>query len=62
MLGSFLDERYDELSRTAQEEFALLLEQIDQDILEWVTGRAAPPADLECAVDRLIEHLAVRGS
>ena len=43
LLRGFLDQHYDALQPAERQAFARLLEESDQDILGWLTGRASPP-------------------
>ena len=52
----YLDTRYAQASDEERKAYAKLLEQPDPDILDWVLGRAAPPAELS----RVIRALATR--
>ncbi len=46
ILQRYLEVHYPQASFPEQQAFALLLEQSDPDILDWVLGRAVPPAEL----------------
>jgi antitoxin CptB len=56
LLGRYLDTRYAQASAEERDAYARLLEQPDPDILDWVLGRAAPPAELS----RVIRALTTR--
>lgn len=56
LLERYLDRRYARASAEEREAYEKLLEQPDPDILNWVLGRAAPPAELS----RVIRALATR--
>lgn len=43
LLGGFLDQCYAALSPDRQQAFTSLLDEIDQDILDWVMGRKTVP-------------------
>jgi antitoxin CptB len=46
LLTRFLDTEFDSLNAPLRHAFAELLECDDQDILDWLMGRAEPPGDL----------------
>ncbi|MGH8224989.1 MAG: succinate dehydrogenase assembly factor 2 [Gammaproteobacteria bacterium] len=53
ILQRYLEARYPQASIVEQQAFALLLEQSDPDILDWVLGRVVPPAELSDVVRAL---------
>ncbi len=46
MLQRYLSDQYPTASADDQQAFIQLLEQNDADILDWLLGRAEPPADM----------------
>ncbi|MEM9531124.1 MAG: succinate dehydrogenase assembly factor 2 [Pseudomonadota bacterium] len=54
MLTRFLEGRYPKLPAPEQASFRQLLETEDDQLWDWLSGRAAPPPDLEtiCAAIR----------
>lgn len=50
LLERYLDTRYTRASDEERRAYALLLEQPDPDILEWVLGREEPPPELSRVV------------
>lgn len=44
LLGGFLEQHYLTASIEMQQSFTALLEEIDQDILDWIMQRQTPPA------------------
>jgi antitoxin CptB len=57
LLGNFLEEAYLNLSPLDQSQFVQLLDQSDQDLFMWLTGRVIPsdPA-LAVMVEKIREH------
>ncbi|MGH8428167.1 MAG: succinate dehydrogenase assembly factor 2 [Gammaproteobacteria bacterium] len=53
ILQRYLQSRYPQADTDEQRAFALLLEQADPDILDWIMGRAVPPAGLKNVVGAL---------
>ncbi|MDN5865035.1 MAG: succinate dehydrogenase assembly factor 2 [Gammaproteobacteria bacterium] len=53
LLERYLDTRYVLASAGEREAYALLLEQPDPDILNWVLGRAIPPAELNDVINAI---------
>ncbi|MGH8160952.1 MAG: succinate dehydrogenase assembly factor 2 [Gammaproteobacteria bacterium] len=53
VLTRWLDDRYAQASPDERNAFAALLDCSDPDILDWVLGRAAPPAELNHVVSTL---------
>lgn len=47
LLGSFLDQYYAEASMEVQQAFARILDEIDQDILDWVMQRRPSPPEYD---------------
>ncbi len=45
LLGSFAEEHIGELTDAQLARYEALLEQGDGQLLDWITGRAAPPAE-----------------
>lgn len=57
-LMRFLDEQFDTLSPGDQAIFVRLLDENDQDLFVWLTGREAPPDhDLAAMVNRIREYV-----
>ena len=54
LLRGFLDSRYEALEAPERQAFERLLEENDQDILLWLTGRAAPPDERLAKIVRTI--------
>lgn len=54
MLTRFLERRYPDLPASEQEAFRQLLDSEDDQLWDWLTGRADPPSHLEaiCAAVR----------
>lgn len=50
LFGWWLDERYTASSAEARQGFALLLEQQDPDLWNWILGNGRPPDPREAAV------------
>jgi len=50
ILGRFADKRLPTMSADELDQFEALLEQLDQDILDWLMGRAAVPADADSPI------------
>lgn len=53
ILQRYLESAYPAASPAEQRAFALLLEQSDPDIMDWVMGQAVPPAELRDVVHAL---------
>jgi antitoxin CptB len=45
ILGGFADKAVAGLDETSLERFEALLDLSDQDVYDWIVGRAAPPAE-----------------
>ena len=63
MIGSFVDQHLDEFSAADCAWFEDLLNQIDQDILDWMTGRRSPPKPFDGPLMRAmmkLEHIHVK--
>lgn len=54
VLQRFFDNRYDDLPDEGKQAFSRLLDQEDQDILQWLLGHTTPP---DQALRRLIEEI-----
>jgi antitoxin CptB len=54
LLGSFADRHLAELSATQLDRFEALLGENDALLLDWITGRDAPPPEWESDVLRLL--------
>lgn len=52
VLGPFADRALEHFDAAALDQYEALLAQEDPDIFDWVTGRAAPPADADSPVLR----------
>jgi succinate dehydrogenase flavin-adding protein (antitoxin of CptAB toxin-antitoxin module) len=52
-LQAFLDEVYPGLDSSQRQAFSRLLDREDVEILTWLAGREAPPADLGPVVGRI---------
>ena len=58
-LAQFVDQRYGGLPADMKSMYRELLEAPDQDLLEWLMGRATPePAYLSAVVDLIRQHKA----
>lgn len=53
LLGGFLEQYYPAASIELQQSFTALLDEIDQDILDWIMQRQAPPAHYIDIIDHL---------
>jgi antitoxin CptB len=53
ILLRYLETRYPQASTEEKRAFANLLERPDPDILEWLLGRAVPPAELSHVIHAL---------
>lgn len=53
LLQAFLDADYPCLDPTQRQAFSRLLDREDVEILTWLAGREAPPAELESVVERI---------
>ena len=54
ILGRFADAEITTLCASELDDYECLLEASDQDILSWITGETAPPADYDTPVFRKI--------
>jgi len=54
LLGSFADRYLAEFGSTQMDEYEALLEENDADLLDWITGRATPPAERQSEVLTLL--------
>jgi antitoxin CptB len=52
IMGGFADAKVAELSERELDEFERLIEVPDRDLLAWITGEAAVPADFDSALFR----------
>jgi len=55
ILGPFVDTHVRELTPEQLDRLDHLLDQADQDIYEWIIGRAEPPPEFDTDVLRLIQ-------
>ncbi|WP_424974094.1 succinate dehydrogenase assembly factor 2 [Dinoroseobacter sp. S124A] len=53
ILGPYADANLASMSAEEVEEFDALLKENDQDLYQWVSGQAAPPAEFAALVTRL---------
>ena len=58
MLERVLDELYPQLPAALQDQFTELLQQTDQDLIDWISGRATPPPVFAELVTRMQQRLA----
>lgn len=58
LLGGFLETQYTRLPPELQQAFSALLEEIDQDILDWVMQRRETPEHYTELIERLRGHRA----
>ena len=57
LLGNFLEEAFITLDSHDQEQFVQLLDNNDQDLFMWLTGRTIPPkANTAAIVGKVREH------
>lgn len=54
ILGAFADAHVHELDDAGLSEFERLLDQPDQDVYEWIIGRATPPQGMDGPLLQLI--------
>ena len=54
ILGAFADGHVEDLDEAGLAEFERLLDTPDQDVYDWIVGRASPPADQDGPVLALI--------
>ena len=63
MIGSFVDRHLEEFGETDCAWFERLLNQNDQDILDWMTGRRPPPEAFDTPLMRTmmkLEHIPIK--
>ncbi|WP_424969998.1 succinate dehydrogenase assembly factor 2 [Dinoroseobacter sp. S76] len=53
ILGPYADENLAKMSAEEVEEFDALLKENDQDLYQWVSGQATPPAEFAALITRL---------
>lgn len=53
ILARFADEALGVMDARALDDYEALLAQNDQDLYQWVTGQAAPPAELDAIVGEI---------
>ncbi|MFN7269448.1 MAG: succinate dehydrogenase assembly factor 2 [Cereibacter sp.] len=56
VLGPFADARLAELSGSALADYDALLAENDQDLIQWVLGRSAPPDRFAPLIARIAAH------
>lgn len=56
LIGSFADEHVDGFDRNQLERFEALLEEVDADLISWISGRAAVPSAHDSDVMRLLRR------
>ena len=54
LLGTFADQHLDGFSPAELDQYAVILENNDADLYDWVTGRAEPPATVDSPVMALL--------
>jgi antitoxin CptB len=54
VLGRFADAEIDRLSDAELGEFELLMEALDRDLFQWLTGEAPVPANYDTAIFRRV--------
>jgi antitoxin CptB len=57
LLQRFIEKHYDDLSSEEKQNFELLLEQQDLDILAWILGKSEPPTREFTHLTRLIRNV-----
>lgn len=55
LMGAFADQHLAQLDPAQVDRFEALLEAPDQDVYDWITGRAAPPPDFDTDVLALLK-------
>lgn len=53
LVEGFYVQRYAALAPDAQQAFRTLLEQSDPELLDWLLGRAPPPAELDAIIAQM---------
>ena len=56
LLGAFARRHPEELSEEQVQRFEVLLEEIDNDLFDWITGKKMVPAALDHDVMRLLQN------
>lgn len=57
LLKWFVEHRYAALSEPEQEALRSLLAQPDPTLLAWVQGQEAPPDELKCIIEKLVQSI-----
>lgn len=60
LLGHYLDQQYATSDHDMQQAFVQILDELDQDILDWVMQRRPCPGKYQLLIDRLQESGAER--
>ena len=55
VLGRFADAEIDKLDETEMDDFEMLMEAIDRDLFQWLTGEVEVPADYDTGIFRRIK-------
>ena len=58
LLGPYFDERGGDMDDATLDAYEALLDENDQDLYAWVSGRAEPPAELTPMLDVIRAHAA----
>ncbi len=53
VLGGFLEQQYEAADSDIQQAFVRILDELDQDILDWIMARRPCPAEYRPLVERL---------
>lgn len=61
ILGAYADDRLAELSDEDRDTYEAMLDENDQELYTWVSGRIAPPPRFESLVTRITDHMKSRG-
>ncbi|MBT5229352.1 MAG: succinate dehydrogenase assembly factor 2 [Methylococcales bacterium] len=59
ILQEYLDQQYQSMSLDKKTQFALLLENADQTLLEWCLGNESPPAQSDNKMVQEIRNMSV---
>jgi len=55
LLGGFADARIKDLSDDQLDQLEALLDESDNDLYNWITGKTPVPAALDCDVTRMLQ-------